>query len=101
MPSGPNAENAKDLYNKAKGFHQTLQGMLYKPTLFPTHREEADRAFNDLAAKGKISGYAPRTAREALDIVGEGNMGVNVPQSPRGRRGSMDDPKSTRKGRLK
>ena len=95
MPSGPNAKNAKDLYEKAKSFHQTLQGMLYKPTLFPTHREEADKMFNDLAAKGKLPGYAPRSAMDALGIVGEGNMGANIPMSRKGA------PKKTRKGRLK
>jgi hypothetical protein len=44
---------------------------------------------------------APRSAMEAIGIVGNGNIGANIPQSPRGRRGSMDDPQRTRKGRRK
>lgn len=38
---------------------------------------------------------APRTAMEALGIVGEGNMGANVPMSRKGA------PKKIRKGRAK
>ena len=41
---------------------------------------------------------APRSATEAMKIVGEGNMGANVPNTPRGRRGM---PAKMRKGRAK
>jgi hypothetical protein len=41
---------------------------------------------------------APRSATEAMKIVGEGNMGANVPNTPRGRRGM---PTKMRKGRAK
>jgi hypothetical protein len=41
---------------------------------------------------------APRSATEAMKIVGNGNMGANVPALPRGRRAM---PAKMRKGRAK
>lgn len=87
MPSGPNAENAKNMYDKAMTqasmrAHFTQKGV------------EAMRQ----AVRDDMATPRPRTAKEALKIVGEGDMGANVPSTPRGRRGM---PAKMRKGRSK
>jgi hypothetical protein len=46
----------------------------------------------------QVSTPAPRSATEAMKIVGNGNMGANVPALPRGRRAM---PAKMRKGRAK
>ena len=49
-------------------------------------------------ATSKTPTPAPRAATEAMKIVGNGNMGANVPALPRGRRAM---PAKMRKGRAK
>jgi hypothetical protein len=80
MPSGPNAENAKDLYNKSF-FHQSPPSFGLDLRLKPGERDWRDPA--------------PRSAKKALKIVGEGDMGANIPMSRKGA------PKRMRKGRAK
>ena len=139
MPSGPNAENAKDLYTKAQlnmahsriekaaekegstfnigrvGMHTAirstnvggewirehgpLEGGFERPwTLTPPFTEDDRSALRSIAlpmggvgpsiwdmpidnkpVDSKPATPKPRTAKEALDIVGEGDMGERIP----------------------
>ena len=71
MPSGPNAENAKDLYDKAKSFHNSLK-FVSQPIggALSSADYRADEAFNDMSSRGMVPGYAPRTSMDALGLVG-------------------------------
>jgi hypothetical protein len=103
MPSGPNAENAKNLYEKGKAFKELLEKAQSKDpealralkamSLAP--KSEPHLIWGNLLSGDTPATPKPRTATEALGIVGEGNMGANVPM---GRKGA---PKRMRKGRLK
>jgi hypothetical protein len=80
MPSGPNAENAKNLYDsvvppRVGDFDAWIRGLAAADTGGRPPR------VGDIGAwlKGNASLPKRRTAREALDIVGEGNMGANIP----------------------
>jgi hypothetical protein len=145
MPSGPNAENAKDLYDKAfknkmfaisvgqlnkaheaeEAGHDFYLGRVGERVKLEgqkvdgswKHSMTVARPGDHMFSEGtfKLDGFANspevmdemqkidaiplrRTATEAMDIVGEGNMGSNIPDTPRGRRGM---PAKMRKGRSK
>ena len=103
MPSGPNAENAKNLYQRTKDLKALIEKAQSKDpealralkamSLDPTPRPHL--IWGNLLSGDTPATPKPRTATEALGIVGEGNMGANVPM---GRKGA---PKRMRKGRLK